>query len=139
MNTQIYVIDSSDRKRFDETAEELSELLNEDKLDGGKTLNIIYFLCNILYTAACNLLKSTIYLILCHVVPLLVFANKQDLLGAAAPSELALGLALQTIKDRGWQIQVFDCPFSNLHITFILPWRLKKIFLILNFNSEFLP
>lgn len=33
--TQIYVIDSSDRKRFDETAEELSELLNEDKLDGG--------------------------------------------------------------------------------------------------------
>lgn len=32
---QIYVIDSSDRKRFDETAEELSELLNEDKLDGG--------------------------------------------------------------------------------------------------------
>ena len=33
---QIYVIDSSDRKRFDETAEELSELLNEEKLDGGK-------------------------------------------------------------------------------------------------------
>lgn len=32
---QIYVIDSCDRKRFDETAEELSELLNEDKLDGG--------------------------------------------------------------------------------------------------------
>jgi broad specificity phosphatase PhoE len=30
------VIDSSDRKRFDETAEELSELLNEEKLDGGK-------------------------------------------------------------------------------------------------------
>ncbi|XP_057369168.1 ADP-ribosylation factor-like protein 3 [Daphnia carinata] len=68
----IYVIDSSDRRRFDETAEELSELLNEDKLEG---------------------------------VPLLVFANKQDLLGAAPPSELALGLALQTIKNRGWQIQ----------------------------------
>jgi broad specificity phosphatase PhoE len=32
------VIDSSDRKRFDETAEELSELLNEEKLDGGKHL-----------------------------------------------------------------------------------------------------
>lgn len=36
---QIYVIDSSDRKRFDETAEELSELLNEEKLDGGKHYN----------------------------------------------------------------------------------------------------
>ena len=32
---QIYVIDSSDRRRFDETAEELSELLNEDKLERG--------------------------------------------------------------------------------------------------------
>ena len=62
----------SDRRRFDETAEELSELLNEDKLEG---------------------------------VPLLVFANKQDLLGAAAASELAQGLALHTIKDRAWQIQ----------------------------------
>lgn len=41
------------------------------------------------------------------IVPLLVFANKQDLLGAATPSELALGLALQTIKDRAWQIQVW--------------------------------
>lgn len=39
-------------------------------------------------------------------VPLLIFANKQDLLDAAAPSELAIGLSLQTIKDRGWQIQV---------------------------------
>lgn len=38
------MIDSSDRKRFDETAEELSELLNEDKLDGGKTKHFRTFL-----------------------------------------------------------------------------------------------
>ncbi|THD28485.1 GTP-binding ADP-ribosylation factor [Fasciola gigantica] len=32
--TQIYVIDSADKKRFEETGEELSELLAEDKLVG---------------------------------------------------------------------------------------------------------
>ena len=43
---QIYVIDSADRKRFEETGQELQELLSEEKLIG---------------------------------VPLLIFANKQDL------------------------------------------------------------
>lgn len=38
-------------------------------------------------------------------VPLLVYANKQDLLHAAPASEIAEGLALHTIKDRPWQIQ----------------------------------
>ncbi|KAF8571232.1 hypothetical protein P879_03886 [Paragonimus westermani] len=32
--TQIYVIDSADKKRFEETGEELSELLAEEKLAG---------------------------------------------------------------------------------------------------------
>lgn len=38
-------------------------------------------------------------------VPLLVFANKQDLLHALPASEIAEGLGLYTIKDRAWQIQ----------------------------------
>uniref|UniRef100_A0A9J8ANB1 ADP-ribosylation factor-like protein 3 n=3 Tax=Cyprinus carpio TaxID=7962 RepID=A0A9J8ANB1_CYPCA len=68
----IYVIDSADRKRFEETGQELAELLDEEKLSG---------------------------------VPILVFANKQDLLTAAPASEIAEGLNLHTIRDRVWQIQ----------------------------------
>ncbi|XP_049808111.1 ADP-ribosylation factor-like protein 3 isoform X1 [Schistocerca nitens] len=68
----IYVIDSADRKRLEETGQELEELLMEEKLCG---------------------------------VPLLVYANKQDLLHALPASEIAEGLGLHTIKDRPWQIQ----------------------------------
>ncbi|MCP9266121.1 ADP-ribosylation factor-like protein 3 [Dirofilaria immitis] len=70
----IYVIDSCDRKRFDETGmvKELFELLDEEKL------------------------KS---------VPLLVYANKQDLVTAAKANEIAEGLQLLSIRDRSWQIQ----------------------------------
>ncbi|XP_071604487.1 ADP-ribosylation factor-like protein 3 isoform X1 [Heliangelus exortis] len=68
----IYVIDSADRKRFEETGQELAELLDEEKLSG---------------------------------VPVLIFANKQDLLTAAPASEIAEGLNLHTIRDRVWQIQ----------------------------------
>lgn len=38
-------------------------------------------------------------------VPLLVFANKQDLTAAAPASELAEILDLNTIRDRTWQVQ----------------------------------
>jgi len=68
----IYVIDSADRGRFEETGLELGELLEEPKLAG---------------------------------VPVLIFANKQDLLTAAKPSDIVDGLSLTSIKDRGWQIQ----------------------------------
>ncbi|VDK62268.1 unnamed protein product [Onchocerca ochengi] len=68
----IYVIDSCDRKRFDETGMELFELLDEEKL------------------------KS---------VPLLIYANKQDLVTAAKANEIAEGLQLLSIRDRSWQIQ----------------------------------
>ncbi|XP_058864566.1 ADP-ribosylation factor-like protein 3 isoform X3 [Acipenser ruthenus] len=70
--TQIYVIDSADRKRFEETGQEMAELLEEEKLAG---------------------------------VPLLIFANKQDLLTAAPASEITEGLNLHIIRDRAWQIQ----------------------------------
>lgn len=38
-------------------------------------------------------------------VPLLIFANKQDLMTAAPASELAESLHLHTIRDRMWQVQ----------------------------------
>ncbi|XP_029300076.1 ADP-ribosylation factor-like protein 3 isoform X2 [Cottoperca gobio] len=69
---EIYVIDSSDRKRFEETGLELAELLEEEKLAA---------------------------------VPLLIFANKQDLMTATPASELAESLSLHTIRDRMWQVQ----------------------------------
>lgn len=68
----IYVIDSADRTRFEESGIQLAELLEEDKLIG---------------------------------TPVLLFANKQDLLNAARTTELMDGLNLNSIKDRPWQIQ----------------------------------
>ncbi|XP_064631050.1 ADP-ribosylation factor-like protein 3 [Lineus longissimus] len=68
----IYVIDSSDQKRFEETGQELAELLEEEKLKG---------------------------------VPVLIFANKQDLDFKATPDVIANDLNLTSIKDRPWQIQ----------------------------------
>lgn len=38
-------------------------------------------------------------------VPLLIFANKQDLVTAMPASELAESLNLHTIRDRMWQVQ----------------------------------
>ncbi|MBN3297343.1 ARL3 protein, partial [Amia calva] len=38
-------------------------------------------------------------------VPVLIFANKQDLVTAAPASEIAEGLNLHTYRDREWQIQ----------------------------------
>ena len=38
-------------------------------------------------------------------VPLLVFANKQDLNNSATAAEVAEGLQLQMVRDRAWQIQ----------------------------------
>ncbi|XP_011603147.1 ADP-ribosylation factor-like protein 3 isoform X2 [Takifugu rubripes] len=67
----IYVIDSSDRNRFEE-ASLLTELLEDEMLAS---------------------------------VPLLIFANKQDLMTAAPVSELAELLDLNTIRDRTWQVQ----------------------------------
>ncbi|KAI8615597.1 the Rp2-Arl3 complex bound To Gdp-Alf4 [Chytriomyces sp. MP71] len=71
-NVLIYVIDSSDRVRLEETGLELNQLLEEVKLAD---------------------------------VPLLVFANKQDLIDAIPGDEIAAGLNLNSIRDRQWQIQ----------------------------------
>jgi len=68
----IYVIDSADRARFEESGLQLAELLEEEKLQA---------------------------------TPLLLFANKQDLMNAARSGEIMEGLNLNDIKDRPWQIQ----------------------------------
>ncbi|CAM9120683.1 unnamed protein product [Heterosigma akashiwo] len=68
----IYVIDSADTRRLEETGVELSQLLEEDKLAE---------------------------------VPVLVFANKQDLMNAQSSDEISEQLNLSSIRDRVWQIQ----------------------------------
>ncbi len=83
----IWVIDSADRKRVEETLVELTNLMAEEKLAG---------------------------------VPLLVFANKQDLMTALAPKEVRTR-ALSHMRD---QIYVDHTPMqlgvflisSNLHL-----------------------
>jgi len=71
-DAMIYVIDSADQKRMEETGVELDQLLDEEKLDG---------------------------------VPVLIFANKQDLINAHTPEEISDGLNLSCINDRPWNIQ----------------------------------
>ncbi|CAE7209923.1 arl3 [Symbiodinium microadriaticum] len=68
----VYVIDSSDRRRLEESSAELRELLAEDKLGG---------------------------------TPMLVYANKQDLLQASPADEIADVMGLASITDRVWTIQ----------------------------------
>merc|ERR1712061_444630 len=74
----VYVIDSSDGRRLEESSAELRELLNEDKLAG---------------------------------VPLLAFANKQDLMQASPADEISGALGLSGISDRTWNIQA--CSAKN--------------------------
>ena len=45
-------------------------------------------------------------------VPLLVFANKSDLMQAQSADDIAESLSLFNIKDRPWQIQAKDRPFA---------------------------
>lgn len=67
----IYVIDSADHRRMEETGVELQQLLDEEKL-------------------------ST--------VPLLIMANKQDLINAATADEISASLSLPEMRDRQWHI-----------------------------------
>ncbi|CAG2100207.1 unnamed protein product [Medioppia subpectinata] len=59
-------------------------------------------------------------------VPILVYANKQDLFNASPASELAEGLHLMAIRDRTWQIQ----PCSAISAEGLkegLEWACKNI------------
>jgi len=63
----VYLVDSADKRRIDEAAEELTSLLEEEQLAG---------------------------------VPVLVFANKQDLLNAMSAAEVMDSLDLTNEKSR---------------------------------------
>merc|ERR1712050_449241 len=76
----VYVIDSSDRRRLEESGSELKELLAEDKLGG---------------------------------IPLLLFANKQDLMQAVPADEISQSLNLTSIADRTWTIQSCSAKEGN--------------------------
>jgi len=71
-NALIYVVDSSDNRRLEESANELRALLREVKLSG---------------------------------IPLLVFANKQDLAHAKQTNEIISTMNMNTITDRHWTIK----------------------------------
>jgi ADP-ribosylation factor-like protein 3 len=74
----VYVVDSADRRRFNEARDELVSLLNHEKLAN---------------------------------IPVLVFANKSDLLQAAQADEISENMALADITGRVWTI--FACSAKN--------------------------
>lgn len=94
----IYVIDSADIARVEESGEELALLLDQDKLKD---------------------------------VPLLVFANKQDLEGAMTAQELSDTMSLVNIRDRNWQISgcsasTKDDPNISEGIKWVIKWVLEQ-------------
>lgn len=68
----VWVVDSADDARLEETSTELTQLLSDEKLKG---------------------------------VPILIFANKQDLATALPADQITVSLELHNIRDRQWQIQ----------------------------------
>lgn len=68
----IFVIDSADKRRLEETGVELNRLLHEPKLAR---------------------------------VPLLILANKQDLLDALPSKTMVDALNLRAVRDRVWHVQ----------------------------------
>merc|ERR1712070_859279 len=88
----IYVVDSSDKRRLEEAAQELGELTEEDKLTG---------------------------------IPVLVFANKQDLMNAVAAEEIVEAMSLMDIKDRAWQIQAASAK-QGMGLTEGMEWVVKQ-------------
>ncbi|EER09810.1 ADP-ribosylation factor, putative [Perkinsus marinus ATCC 50983] len=83
----VFVVDSADRRRLEESGKELNELLQEDKLGIAFQGGVGWNFCMSRGTA------------------LLVFANKQDLLQALPANEISDALHLDNIRDRTWTIQ----------------------------------
>eukprot|EP00198_Chlamydomonas_reinhardtii_P002916 XP_001692252.1 ARF-like GTPase [Chlamydomonas reinhardtii] len=59
-------------------------------------------------------------------VPLLVFANKQDLVGALAADEIASTLDLTSIRDRPWQIQACSAK-QGTGLKEGMEWMMKQV------------
>ena len=82
----IYVIDSADTKRFDET---------EQELQVNRIVKLEVMLVVILFPQELLCEEKLVG------APILVYANKQDLIGSATSAQIAEGLSLHTIKVRG--------------------------------------
>ena len=68
-------------------------------------------------------------------VPLLVYANKQDLMNAASAVEVSDGLNLNGIRDRAWQIQpCIATEQEGVRVSDVLKFTRKHIYNI--FISE---
>jgi ADP-ribosylation factor-like protein 3 len=59
-------------------------------------------------------------------VPLLVFANKQDLVGAATAQEIAEMMRLHSLRDRVWQIQACSAK-SGAGLQDGMDWLMRTI------------
>lgn len=59
-------------------------------------------------------------------VPLLVFANKQDLLSALSAADISIGLNLPAIRDRAWQIQACSAKTGE-GLTEGMEWLVKTV------------
>ena len=69
-------------------------------------------------------------------VPLLIYANKQDLAESVTAADIAEALGLHNIKDRDWQIQsciATDGKGIKVLILYYLNYKIK-----LNFNNYFI-
>ena len=80
------MIDSADTKRFEETEQELQVINQDTKLQDYSCYPWQELLCEEKLVG----------------VPILVYANKQDLIGSATSAQIAEGLNLHTIKVLWW-------------------------------------
>jgi len=61
-------------------------------------------------------------------VPLLIYANKQDLQASASSAEISEGLKLNGIRDRSWQIQPCSAMLNEgTKVNFWFVW-IKTVF-----------
>lgn len=113
---QLYVIDSSDTKRFEEASlvswmlhflcvQEWHVCFITRNLGFEMGLELPWNVCACCVFSCCQNLTELLEEEMLARVPFLVFANKQDLTTAVPVSELAEILNLHTIRDRRWQVQ----------------------------------
>eukprot|EP00499_Haloplacidia_sp_CaronLabIsolate_P014299 CAMPEP_0196780318 /NCGR_PEP_ID=MMETSP1104-20130614/7558_1 /TAXON_ID=33652 /ORGANISM="Cafeteria sp., Strain Caron Lab Isolate" /LENGTH=184 /DNA_ID=CAMNT_0042150515 /DNA_START=99 /DNA_END=653 /DNA_ORIENTATION=+ len=59
-------------------------------------------------------------------VPVLIFANKQDLLSASSAEEISDSMSLSSIKDRPWQIQAC-CALTGEGLQEGMEWMVAQV------------
>ena len=89
----MYVVDSADTQRLEETSIELGQLLADPKLEN---------------------------------TPLLVFANKQDLMNAQDPEDIISVLDLKQIRVRPWHVQPCDAR-SGAGLAEGMEWLVQEV------------